>query len=538
MPIYLGSTQLTSSGGGGVAPGTGGFTAVDGELVLDYTPSTAVNFTPANRFFELPAAAAFSRSFFDFDDDRLMIIEVVLSDSSTATNDYPFGTPLVIRMKEWRDLTATANNATPDNVHGWFIGTQLTGHNTDFWQRSVIGKGVTGRIGLSSQRAGYLHACRVYLSPLNTTPVGSSRGRLVGSTSALPTASVARGSNLAPPPGLGNRYAYHWVNKQVGYGDTTNNGGPVLQGANLTAPALFFAPLNPPSREVIGLWVRTEVGNVYKHTIGPIPWGPGVLTDETATDDKTKATLLFRGGGTNDNGALAKVILVWEVTSSGYAQLSLEGDGTELPGNSTVEIYEAVVRGDTGDKGEAGDAASGGGITYPSLAGLPSAATLATGTRAKVVTSTAVMDFMVNATSQGVRSWLCAGGTSDDLVNTNLNFTASGRVIAPTGVPRWDFRFPFFLMSFGATSSTSTDDMRWWVSVDAGDISTLATTQNGEVVTAASTKTLEVSVHYRPGNAGFSVRKYWLCRGANNEILIASTNATLDAYPFRLRGTS
>ena len=185
--------------------------------------------------------------------------------------------------------------------------------------------------------------------------VGSALGRLVGRTTVLPTAVVARGVNLGPNPGIGNPFTFHWTNQPSGY-----NQVGLIPAVNVHQQVLFFAPLNAPSSDVFGLWFRSKVGSVYKQTIGPFPWGAAPLTDETSTTDAAKATLLFGGGGTNDGESLAKIEVEWQVSAEGHAQVVLNGDGTALPANSTVEIYEAVVRGPKGDKGEKGDQGDAG----------------------------------------------------------------------------------------------------------------------------------------------------------------------------------
>ena len=133
---------------------TGSGDSLAAEVLLDYNPSAAVQITNANQFQELPAAAAFSRALTSADDDRLMLIEGVISQSSSDANGYPWSTPIIIKAGDWRNVSTTAEDATPDNVDGWFMPIQVAGWTVDHWQRLVIGKGANGRIGLTSQRAG------------------------------------------------------------------------------------------------------------------------------------------------------------------------------------------------------------------------------------------------------------------------------------------------------------------------------------------------------------------------------------------------
>ena len=191
-------------------------------------------------------------------------------------------------------------------------------------------------------------------SAASPVALGNATGRLVGRTSALPTAVVARGTNLAPNPGTGNTWSYGWTGVPSGY----NGASPTTTAPNTNSPQLFFPPLNPPSDDVFGLWVVSKVGADEKHTIGPFSWGPGVLTDETSTTDTATGILLFRGGGLNDGLALASIVVKYQVSEHGFSEITLEGNGTALPANSTVELYEAVVRGEKGEPGTGGGGTS------------------------------------------------------------------------------------------------------------------------------------------------------------------------------------
>ena len=123
------------------------------ETLLDYTPGTADAIANANVFTELPAAAAFSRALTADDDDRMLTIEYVVGQGADAvTNRYPWSAPLCVNAGDWRAASQTADNATPNNIEGWFNGTQLAGRNVDAWQRMIVAKGANDRVGFSSQR--------------------------------------------------------------------------------------------------------------------------------------------------------------------------------------------------------------------------------------------------------------------------------------------------------------------------------------------------------------------------------------------------
>ena len=66
---------------------------------------------------------------------------------------------------------------------------------------------------------------------------GSAQGRLVGRSTTLPTAAVARGTNIGAHPGEGNNYPYNWTNKPTGYGSTLDPAGSnVFLNMSFTPP--------------------------------------------------------------------------------------------------------------------------------------------------------------------------------------------------------------------------------------------------------------------------------------------------------------
>ena len=126
---------------------------------------------------------------------------------------------------------------------------------------------------------------------------GTSRGMLVGTSTALPTTAVPRGTNLSPGAGgvtTGDdsdfSYTYWWVGAPFSRGYTAQSHAGVSNRFN---PTLFFPPPNPPSDDVIGLQFRTKVGSVYVQSAN-ILWGPGGLTTETtgAKSDITELSLI------------------------------------------------------------------------------------------------------------------------------------------------------------------------------------------------------------------------------------------------------
>ena len=200
---------------------------------------------------------------------------------------------------------------------------------------------------------------------------------------------------------------------------------------------------------------------------------------------------------------------------------------------------------DTGDATRAlidvpGAAPSGGGgiTVYSSLSSLPAAASLAAGTRAQVLANTApfeVMDFVVTNEASGSRKWRCIGGSSRDLVNQNVNFTANSRRVA-VGSATWDYRFPYFLCSFGSPRSTPYFSHDTWIRVDAATISDLAAS-TANMTSGAALEVL-VPMDLQTNTQNERGRVLYLGRTATNGILIASNDAAEDCYPLRIRGSA
>ena len=55
------------------------------------------------------------------------------------------------------------------------------------------------------------------------------------------------------------------------------------------------------------------------------------------------------------NTDTATVTVRYEAASTGFSLISILGNGTVLPAQCTLEIYEAIVQAEKGDKGDKGD---------------------------------------------------------------------------------------------------------------------------------------------------------------------------------------
>ncbi len=117
-----------------------------------------------------------------------------------------------------------------------------------------------------------------------------------------------------------------------------------------TTYAGLRVPNNPPSDKVIGFFLVAKVAGVEKDT-SFVPWGLGAGSSFTARENLT-----FSHAGLSFGPGLLNVS--YAVTHGGRSTLSPFGKGDELPSDSTLEVYLAVVvgvRGVQGSKGDTGD---------------------------------------------------------------------------------------------------------------------------------------------------------------------------------------
>ena len=71
-----------------------------------------------------------------------------------------------------------------------------------------------------------------------------------------------------------------------------------------------------------------------------------------------------------DPGAVARILVRYATDNTGAVNLHFQGDGTALPPNSTVEIYELVVQGKRGPKGDTGLTIQLNGTTQGTIANI------------------------------------------------------------------------------------------------------------------------------------------------------------------------
>ena len=151
------------------------------------------------------------------------------------------------------------------------------------------------------------------------------------------------------------------------------------------------------------------------------------------------------------------------------------------------------------------------------------------------------MEFVATSATQ----WMCMSGGSSDLLNVTYNFAASFTMyrIGSTD-DRWDFRFPWFLVSLGAVSVTQgTGTLRDFIWVASDDIRTLTQSLTGASTTFGSGKQRDYEV---PGvgadNQTAIVRTLFLGRGpiSNNRarVYAGTRDAAEDVWPLRIRGHS
>ena len=153
-------------------------------------------------------------------------------------------------------------------------------------------------------------------------------------TRTLPTAAVAAGTviwnNTVPSAG--------WLDGRGGIDGFESGYGRA--GGNRANQLLV--PMVSSNQMTLGFWLIAKVGAAERHSVF-VPWGPGVLSDETSTIYTTDALLYFRGGGVTTTGAVALLRARLLNQLGGYIVVDLLGMGTALPAESTIELYEAGV---------------------------------------------------------------------------------------------------------------------------------------------------------------------------------------------------
>ena len=320
-------------------------------------------------------------------------------------------------------------------------------------------------LGTGADKSGttkYLREDGTFSAPASAVPTtpSSARGRLVGQTSALPTATTARGTNYGPYPGLGQPYAFDFTTTVAGYAGVSGNAG-----SNSFIRARLIPPLSPTATNVIGFQVRSKVGTEYRHSINKL-WGPGSLTTETADDDDDISILVFSGGGVGSGDQ--RVQVRYGINSSGYSYFELFGDGTDLPANSTVEVYELVVSvGAKGDKGDKGDPGASG-TSFAGLSDTP--ATLGTAEqRIKVNAAGSALEFydeMAAGASSEVATVATLPTAVGKDIGTLINFNGElYEVVAGTTDPHIH---RFIVADLG--SNTQGDTIFQWQHVDPFNI--------------------------------------------------------------------
>ena len=154
---------------------------------------------------------------------------------------------------------------------------------------------------------------------------GDGRGRLLATSSTLPTAATASGTVVA------NTWT---LESGIPTGVTTGAAGLVL-------------PETRPSEDVDGIWLVAEVDGTEFAEV-KIPWGYSGETTDHANNKYKYTALKFRNAvlGGASASFLDAVLLV--------NTLTLIGVNTALPANSVVKVYLSVVSGGPGSAAIAG----------------------------------------------------------------------------------------------------------------------------------------------------------------------------------------
>ena len=114
-----------------------------------------------------------------------------------------------------------------------------------------------------------------------------------------------------------------------------SSAGPIPQRPQLVVPRIATALNN-------GFWAISKIGAVEKNSIF-LPWGPGVLSAKnfSATFDLEMESPLFFQFSTE--GSVIWCTLVYRIYNNGVATIEVRSQGSSIPDNSTIEIYESGV---------------------------------------------------------------------------------------------------------------------------------------------------------------------------------------------------
>ena len=216
----------------------------------------------------------------------------------------------------------------------------------------LIGDGTTTPAGTTIK----LYAARaVGAAPAQVDSSVTARGERVAVSTTLPTAAVARDTIIGRRTGAGTvpdpyTRSFTWnIPAELRGQQADGRYASAARDSAHVGAMLLFPPTNPRTLNVTGLTFVSLVAGVPVHTVS-IPWGGVPLTAEgTARDsDYADAPLFFRGGAFSDFSTdNARILVRWVITDDGYPEIRLYGDGTVLPDDSTIEVYERGVFGVT-----------------------------------------------------------------------------------------------------------------------------------------------------------------------------------------------
>ena len=162
----------------------------------------------------------------------------------------------------------------------------------------------------------------------------SNRGRRIGVTTTILTDMIANDAGLG---GVGATQKFRWTNVVSPYvGDGAKPSGSL-------SPVYFFPPKIPPNKtQVSGLTIVSKVGTEERDQTTFL-WGGAPFTEEGTSflSDFGEAILFFysaQDGATTTTQQSIKVR--WTAFPHGGQAIAFFGNGTTLPANSTIEIYE------------------------------------------------------------------------------------------------------------------------------------------------------------------------------------------------------
>ena len=242
--------------------------------------------------------------------------------------------------KEWVEaVSVPVYNGTTllgnAEIHWWHNSSNNLGYTVS-WNPEVSQASVTFALTTNIE-ASFTPTDPGIVTPINLV----TRGRLVGRTGSIRTGhTFAYGDVLG---GVGATQAFSWLPQAFPTGYSGD--GPRSTGGE--NPVRLFPPGRPPATNVSGLTIVSKVGSTgatERYSVTFL-WGATPLSEEGSTfsSDYGVGVLFFDGAPTGQGAAQKSVNVRYTVFSHGGQAIEFYGNGTDLPAQASIDVYEFGV---------------------------------------------------------------------------------------------------------------------------------------------------------------------------------------------------